>query len=196
MSADVAALYVQTGGCYYGLEGVDPWDEKRDARLYNGPHPVIAHPPCQLWGSLAYVNYARYGGDHNKPGNDGGCFKAAVDAVLQYGGVLEHPAFTRAWEKYGLVRPTGIGWHNAGDYWVCEVWQSAYGHLAQKRTWLLYAGRQEPHQMRWERVPGTHRIGHNSTAKTHKPVLRGKAASATPKEFRDELLALARGAAR
>ena len=30
----VAALYVQTGGCYYGLPGVECWDEARDARLY------------------------------------------------------------------------------------------------------------------------------------------------------------------
>ena len=30
----VAALYVATGGCYYGLPDVDPWDEERDARLY------------------------------------------------------------------------------------------------------------------------------------------------------------------
>lgn len=28
----IAALYVQTDGAYYGLENVDPWDEKRDAR--------------------------------------------------------------------------------------------------------------------------------------------------------------------
>lgn len=35
----VAALYVQTGGAYYGMPDVDPWDEARDARLYDGPHP-------------------------------------------------------------------------------------------------------------------------------------------------------------
>ncbi len=29
----VAALYVETGGCYFGLEDVDPWDINRDARL-------------------------------------------------------------------------------------------------------------------------------------------------------------------
>lgn len=28
----IAALYVQKGGAYYGIEGVDPWDEERDAR--------------------------------------------------------------------------------------------------------------------------------------------------------------------
>lgn len=30
----IAALYVQTGGCYYGIPDVDPWDEDRDARRY------------------------------------------------------------------------------------------------------------------------------------------------------------------
>lgn len=48
----VAALYVQKNGAYWNLPGVDPWDEERDARLYDGPHPVVAHPPCQRWGKF------------------------------------------------------------------------------------------------------------------------------------------------
>ena len=28
----VAALFVETGGCYFGLAEVDPWDLARDAR--------------------------------------------------------------------------------------------------------------------------------------------------------------------
>lgn len=47
----IAALYVQTGGSYFNLEGVQPWDEESDARMYGGPFPVVAHPPCQRWGS-------------------------------------------------------------------------------------------------------------------------------------------------
>ena len=46
----VSALFVQTDGAYFGLPHVDPWDEKRDARKYAGPNPVVAHPPCQRWG--------------------------------------------------------------------------------------------------------------------------------------------------
>ena len=41
----IAALFVIKNGCYYGLENVDPWDIDRDAMKYDGPHPVVAHPP-------------------------------------------------------------------------------------------------------------------------------------------------------
>ncbi len=49
----IAALFVQTGGVYFGLPNVDPWDVKRDARQYAGPWPVVAHPPCSRWCRLA-----------------------------------------------------------------------------------------------------------------------------------------------
>jgi hypothetical protein len=70
----IAALYVETGGVYYGLPDVDPWDEERDARLYAGPWPVVAHPPCNRYSKLATFRRQR-------DGNDGGCFRAALDAV-------------------------------------------------------------------------------------------------------------------
>lgn len=195
----IAALYVYEDGVYAGLDEVDVWGIKRDARLYPGPHPVVAHPPCQLWGNLAFVNYKRYGGEHNRPGNDGGMFAHALESVRRYGGVLEHPAFTRAWKAHGLLRPLPNQWtrmHGSGldwpyEDWVCEVWQSAYGHLARKRTWLLYSGGEPPPPMRWDRLPGTHQIADNKKNRS-KPVLRGKHASATPVAFRDALLALAR----
>ena len=39
----VAALYVEPDGPYAGLDGVEVWDEARDARTYAGPQPVVAH---------------------------------------------------------------------------------------------------------------------------------------------------------
>jgi hypothetical protein len=155
----IAALYVETSGCYFGLPGVDPWDARRDARLYDGPMPVVAHPPCELWGAMANVNFARWGGEHNRPGNDGGCFKAALDSVTRFGGVLEHPAKTRAWAAHGLSKPSGRGWQRTPEGWVCEVWQSAYGHRANKATWLLYVGEALPIDLRWSRVTGSHQVG-------------------------------------
>jgi hypothetical protein len=189
----VAALFVQRDGCYSGWPWIDSWDEARDARTYKGPHPVIAHPPCQLWGAMAAVNYARWGGEHNRPGNDSGCFEAALGAVNHWGGVLEHPAKTRAWAAYGLEKPTATGWHRSGLGWVCEVWQSAYGHKANKATWLYYKGRYEPHELRWDRLKGTHQIGFQDQRgkARNKPTLNKREANATPLEFRDELLRLA-----
>lgn len=193
MSKHVAALYVQSSGCYSGLPFVDLWDEARDARGYSGPYPVVAHPPCQLWGSFAALNFSRWGGDRNRPGNDEGCFEAAVRAVESYGGVLEHPAGSRAFREYGLAVPVGSGWQMAlSGGWVCEVWQSAYGHRANKSTWLYYVGKR-PHQLRWARPVGTHQIGfHDRRGKErNKPTLGRQEANATPVEFRDELIRLA-----
>ena len=189
-----AALFVQPDGCYSGLASVDAWPEARDARNYLGPLPVVAHPPCQLWGAMAAVNYARWGGEHNRPGNDGGCFASALVSVRRFGGVLEHPAKTRAWAAYGLTKPTGTGWQLLDDGgWVGEVWQSAYGHRANKATWLYYCGALPPFDLRWERPSGTHQVGHPDQRgkAANKPTLGKREANATPVEFRDALIELA-----
>lgn len=129
----IAALYVETDGGYFGMPGVDPWDEVRDARRYTGPAPVVAHPPCQRWGRYFH-------GAPNKPnqfrlGEDQGCFAAALTSVRNYGGVLEHPAHSRAWEFFGLNTPPAAGgWvkaDNRGGY-TCHVEQGHYGHMSRK----------------------------------------------------------------
>ena len=194
MSKSIAALFIQPDGCYSDLNWVDKWDQERDARKYDGDLPVVAHPPCQLWGNLANVNYARWGGDHNKPKSDGGCFKFALNTVNENGGVLEHPASTKAFTEYGIPKPITMGWQlSIFGGWVCEVWQSAYGHKANKATWLYYKGINPPHQLKWERPIGTHQIGGKDQRdkSKNKPTIRGAEASATPVDFRDELLKLA-----
>ena len=193
----IAALFVQPDGCYVGDSLIDPWPESRDARNYSGNFPVVAHPPCQLWGAMAAVNFSRWGGEHNMPGNDGGCFSTALESVNRCGGVLEHPAKSRAWAAHGLSKPTGRGWSGSGDGWVCEVWQSAYGHRANKATWLYYKGQSPPFSLRWERPTGTHQIGfHDQRGKSqNKPTLGKKEANATPIEFKSELVKLARHSA-
>ena len=186
------ALFVQPNGVYF-VDGVDCWDEQRDARNYKGLLPVIAHPPCQLWGNMAFVNYARWGGEHNKPFNDLGCFESALQNVNRCGGVLEHPAKTRAFQFYDIEMPNKNGWLNCEKYWVCEVWQSAYGHKANKATWLYYVGNKPPFELNWERLKGSHQIGFQDQRgkARNKPTLSKKEANSTPIKFRDELLKLA-----
>lgn len=190
--ATVVALYVDPEGPYPSLPNVDCWDKDRDARKYDGSHPVVAHPPCQLWVNFAALNYKRYGGEHNRPGNDGGCFKSALANVRRCGGVLEHPASTNAWKEYSLKQPEGIGWIRVHETeWVCEVWQSAYGHAARKRTWLLYASpaRFPPYEADWTRHAGCAQIGWFDRIK---PTLGKKQASRTPNAFAEFLVCLAR----
>lgn len=145
----VAALYVATGGCYFGLPDVDAWDEARDARQYAGPWPVVAHPPCQRWGKLwaGQPLAIKMTGVRKVKGDDGGCFAAALASVRLWGGILEHPEQSRAWEAFGLnIPPRNGGWIVA-DWrggWTCCVEQGRYGHYARKPTWLYINGTDAP----------------------------------------------------
>ena len=196
----VAALYVETGGAYYGLEGVDPWGPERDARTYRGPHPVVAHPPCNKWSPLAYINRRRIPG--YEIGDDGGCFAAALEAVQTWGGVLEHPAGSLAWKHFGLDKPERGLWRGLFGSWVTEVDQGRYGHRARKRTWLYVCGGDVPPPLDWEPAESdaivsgfTHQPKGEHIACEHRRI-RPKEASRTPDAFRELLLELARGAAR
>jgi hypothetical protein len=193
----IAALFVETDGAYFGLDGVDPWDEARDARLYEGPWPVVAHPPCARWSSLAYINQAKHG---YMVGDDGGCFEAALRAVRMYGGVLEHPASSIAWKEFGLPRPTRAWTQNFFDEgWVTEVSQVTYGHRARKRTWLYFVG-PPPSDLDWRDSEGECIVGDlwhgegRRLGRGDRPRMYQREALATPDAFRDALLSMARTA--
>lgn len=199
----IAALYVQRDGCYYGLPDVDPWDEERDARLYDGPHPVVAHPPCERWGR--YWNGGPSARVPRKLGDDGGCFAAALTAVRQWGGVLEHPEASHAWRMFGLPIPDRKGgWQHGVDGGAsCCVEQGAYKHRARKATWLYAFGVDLP-RLRWGRAPGDFvRLddGYHTAEERARAVKTGavqrlsqRQCAATPPEFRDVLLDIARSA--
>lgn len=176
----VAALYVQKGGAYFGLDGVDPWDEERDARLYDGPWPVVAHPPCTRWSILGSCRGYR-------DGEDDGCFEAALASVREFGGVLEHPRYSLAWERFGLARPGAAGWHRQllDDAWTCEIDQRNYGLPFRKPTWLYYTGDNPP-----ALIFGNGPRGHVTANNAHN--FAGGNRSSTPDAFRDVLLAMAR----
>lgn len=190
----IAALFVHRNGPYFGLSGVDPWDEARDARQYAGPHPVVAHPPCARWCRLAGLVEARWG---HKRGNDGGCFASALASVRKWGGVLEHPAYSDAWPAFGLPKPSRHGGWQRGlcGGWSCHLEQGRYGHVAKKATWLYAHGTQLP-SMRWGSELDTKSAYlvswcANKTKAHDKRPRVGKAAAATPIEFRDALIAIA-----
>jgi hypothetical protein len=199
----IAALFVADNGPYIGLPGVDAWPESRDARKYAGPHPVVAHPPCERWG-----RYAK-GGPNPKArrreiGDDGGCFEAALVAVRAYGGVIEHPSGSHAWARFGLPRPPAKGgWSDLDLHGGRSTYidQGVYGHMAKKPTWL-YAKLPTFPAMDWTRIHSMKRLELGPRSKAEARALRSdprwKAAPRlsknqrvhTPPAFRDALLAL------
>ena len=204
----IAALYVETDGAYFNLADVEPWDEARDARQYRGPRSVVAHPPCQRWGKYWH-------GAPNKPhqhrlGEDGGCFASALTSARNYGGVIEHPAHSHAWKFFGLAQPPAKGgWVKADNFggWTCHVEQGHYGHLSRKATWLVVYGvaPADLPELKWG--PSEQRI-HPRALELHgyakarrigmMAMVGGKdktrIRNATPPEFRDVLVAIARSA--
>lgn len=198
----IAALYVAKGGCYFGLEDVDPWDEARDARLYAGPWPVVAHPPCERWGR--YWHGGPSARERRVKGDDGGCFAAALAAVRRWGGVLEHPEASSAWKAFGLFTPPRRGGWVSADWhggWTCCVEQGHYGHRARKATWLYACGIDELPALLWGRSAARVRLddGFHSAEERRRAVKTGscqlmgkRESAATPTEFRDVLLGIAR----
>jgi hypothetical protein len=203
VSRPVAALFVETDGAYWNLPGVEPWDEARDARKYAGPHPVVAHPPCQRWGRFWHGSTRK---PHQfKKGDDGGCFAAAFTSLLRFGGVLEHPADSHAWEAFCIPKPPREGgWIPVVQgVWTCCVYQGQYGHLAGKPTWLIAARIRDLPELRWGKTeqrihPRALELhGYEKARRIGMMAMVGgkdktRIRNATPPEFRDVLLDLAR----
>lgn len=212
--SSIAALFVEKGGCYFKAFGelgfnVDAWDKSRDARLYTGPFPVIAHPPCERWGRY-------WGGGPSArvkrlKGDDGGCFASALNSVRRYGGVLEHPEGSHAWRAFNLNTPPRHGgwvradWLEGFDGWTCCVEQGWFGHKARKATWL-YSCKCVLPKLPWGKAPGIFLPMEDSyrSAEHRKRAIKTGIAQrlserervATPEAFRDLLISMARSVKR
>lgn len=214
MSEKVAALFVATGGIYFGRDDVDPWDITRDARKYDGPYPVVAHPPCERWGRYWY------GGPSTKvrrvKGDDDGCFASAIAAVRRFGGVLEHPEASHAWAYHSMLRPPFRGgWVEHGGApgissmhraWTCCVEQGHYGHAARKATWLyaVLPSGVSPPSLVWGPSLGR-RLDEGFHSKSERQMARAAGIKprdrlskveciATPPAFAELLISIAKGA--
>jgi hypothetical protein len=184
MRDDVVALYVDPRGPYPKLVA-DWYDEKRDAKTYAGPLPVVAHPPCGPWGRLKFLctRQDRSAGPH------------AVELVRRWGGVLEHPENSSLWRVCGMPRPGELpDEHGGRTYRVAQV---AWGHPCAKPTWLYVVGIRPERVVAGIRKGGkpTHRItnGHRGVVL---PRASEKQAKVTPEPFARWLLELAAQARR
>ena len=125
----VAVLFARADSHYKALPDVDVYDMERDARTYDGPWPVVAHPPCRAWGRLRV--FANPRPDERNLG------RLAVALVREFGGVLEHPAGSTLWAAQKLPRP-GERDHLGG--WTLVAPQKWWGHKAEKATWFYVMG--------------------------------------------------------
>lgn len=125
----VAVLFARADSCYKSIPECDVWDIERDARKYDGEAPVIAHPPCRAWGQLRALANPR----HDEK-------ELAIFAVAQvraHGGVLEHPKKSTLWPVAGLPAP---GRRDEFGGWTLPIFQSWWGHRAEKATLLYIVG--------------------------------------------------------
>ena len=125
-----AVLCAMRDSLYKAMPGCDVYDAARDARTFAGGVPVVAHPPCAQWGGLRA--FAK--GDEAERQLGPWC----VGQVRRWGGVLEHPAYSTLWRHEAMPLP-GAG-ADAWGGWTMPIEQRAFGHPAQKKTWLYIVG--------------------------------------------------------
>lgn len=173
------------------MPDVDAWDRERDATLYQGPWPIVAHPACGPWGNLR----------HQYKGSEGGPELAvrAVTQVRAWGGVLEHPSHSLLWPVLELPAPGEVDAHGG---WTEDVNQCDWGHVARKRTWV-YCVRVSPEIAAWRPPPRkpTHWICDDIARAIKRGYVRKLRATKkqcilTPPLFAEWLVILAESAAR
>lgn len=179
MRDDVVALYVDPRGPYPKL--VKEWyDEKRDARTYEGPWPVVAHPPCGPRGSCRNLCTKQ----------DASLAIRAIDQIRRFGGVLEHPAGSKLFGAH-LPKPgDGIDFRGGQSYFVRQV---AWGHACVKPTWLYVVGvpfEQVILGIRHGGVP-THRVANSRGDNRRLLAASAQIRRRTPTAFAEWLVSLA-----
>lgn len=129
MNSQVAVLFARADSNYKTMPECDVWDAERDARKWPGGDPVVAHPPCRAWGQLRALA--------NPRPDEKALALFAVAQVRTFGGVLEHPKNSTLWPVAGLPAP---GRRDEFGGWTLPIFQSWWGHRAEKATLLYIVG--------------------------------------------------------
>lgn len=130
MERPVAVLCVARNSIYKTMEGVEVYDDIRDARTFTGGMPIVAHPPCRSWSAYCRHQAKPLPGERDLA-------PYCVEWLEKCGGVLEHPAHSTLWSTLGLPRP---GERAVGPFWSMHVQQCWWGDTRTKNTWLLFSG--------------------------------------------------------
>lgn len=127
--ARVAVLFARSDSHYKTMPDCEVYDMRRDARTYDGPWPVVAHPPCRAWGRLRHMA--------NPRPDERNLARLAVALVREFGGVLEHPQASTLWPAQRLPAP---GQRDDMGGWTLGITQHWWGHRATKATLLYIVG--------------------------------------------------------
>lgn len=126
----VAVLFARTDSIYKTLPGCDVRDAQRDARNWAGGAPIVGHPPCRGWGTMSHLAT-------NATPDEIALGPWCVDRIRENGGVLEHPKRSKLWPRMSLPRgPERDAWGG----WTLPIFQSWFGHRAEKATLLYIVG--------------------------------------------------------
>ena len=110
-----AILWTERKSLYWKFwPSVEIYGVGRDARKYDGPYPIIAHPPCGPWG--------KYKSNCHQSKLDG---IIAMNLVHEFGGIVEQPLGSSLFSEHGC----------GGR--ILKMNQSDFGHMALKPT-ILY----------------------------------------------------------
>jgi hypothetical protein len=125
----VTVLYVDEKSLYKSDSRFDCWDLYRDARLYTGKAPIIAHPPCRLFSKLHGLSTAA--------STKMDLAYRSIWHIQTYGGILEHPKSSKLWDIMNL--PTGLQIDKFGGFTLC-VDLHWFGADVRKPTLLYICG--------------------------------------------------------
>ncbi len=127
----VAILCARADSDYKTIPACDVYDVARDARTFAGGMPVVAHPPCRLWGRLR--SFAKC----ENPETEKALGLWCIAQVREHGGVLEHPISSTLWNAGNLPRP---GERDSFGGFTVAMPQNWFGHRAEKWSWFYVVG--------------------------------------------------------
>jgi len=181
----VAVLFASDTSLYKNLDNLEVYDKKRNALTYPGGIPIVAHPPCRLWGKMSHFSTA--------PKEEKELSVWAIGQIRKNGGVLEHPAASRLWHKMNLPAP-GKG-YDEYEGWTLGILQWWFGHKAEKKTLLYICGTKPKDIPEMPIKLGYPEFVVSSSKRKHRrslPEISHRLRKETPQQFAEWLIELAR----
>lgn len=163
----VSVLCAARNSIYHELDGVDVYDETRDAYTFAGGTPIIGHPPCRHW-SL----FCRQQADKTTEEREKKLGLWCIDQLMKNGGVIEQP--------WGSL----LFKHLPGEVSRLSVPQYWFGYPTMKSTWLAY------YRCTLPEVP--YRLHDQGNDRRRMAVMSKNQRSATTRQMAEWLIAAAR----